>query len=367
MAVPGDPPDVPEGFGSDDEYRSVVFDEDFVRAARLQEYSAHERLEEHSRAVRSRSAWTRDGSGGGRAGRQGLLLLVIVALAFGFAVYTGLARPGHVPVRRGHTEALTAAVLPLAPLGPVPGGRPAELYARGPAAGYRAGAAGITLPAVRHTAHFSDEQVLTALSTAKEYLVRSGLDPDVLAGATVRPVRALLDPGQTEAFDESTLRPVADGRHAATGWLVRFEPGTAVVADPRIRVWGTLAFAEAGPDLLEVTTDHTFAYVLRPAAGPQPVARDRGSLFSVRRELRFRFDREDLASRRTELTSARIAAGPLDCADDPSGAFRPLLAGQTARTFRPPATDPYRAGHARTPAWSCGTLAAEAQPTPAAP
>lgn len=65
MAVPGDPPDgTPEGIGGGedefrpDEYRSVVFDEDFVRAARLQEFSAEERMGEHARAVRSRSMWS---------------------------------------------------------------------------------------------------------------------------------------------------------------------------------------------------------------------------------------------------------------------------------------------------------------------
>ena len=40
--------------GGEDEYRSVVFDESFVRAARLQEFSAQERIADHAPAVRRR-------------------------------------------------------------------------------------------------------------------------------------------------------------------------------------------------------------------------------------------------------------------------------------------------------------------------
>ncbi|KJY47707.1 membrane protein, partial [Streptomyces sp. NRRL S-444] len=90
MAVPGDPPDgTPDGIGGgdeefrSDEYRSVVFDEDFVRAARLQEFSAQERMGEHARAVRSRSIWAGGGSSRprtstpGRGARQGMLLVLL--------------------------------------------------------------------------------------------------------------------------------------------------------------------------------------------------------------------------------------------------------------------------------------------------
>ncbi|MGW1766832.1 SCO2583 family membrane protein [Streptomyces sp. NPDC002073] len=372
MAAPGDPPEVPDGIGgADDEYRSVVFDEDFVRAARLQEYSAQERLGEHSRAVRSRSMWGAGsgGSAGVRRGRQGLLLVLVIALAFGAAVFMGLRHP-YVPRPVSHTDPLSMTVVPLAPQGPVPGGRPGELYEASPAAGFRVGAAGITLPAVRRTAHFSAEQVLAALSTAKDYLVQSSFDPDVLTGAATRPVRMLIDPDQVTQFDESLSSPAADGRHAATGWLVRFDPGTALVADSRVRVSGTMSFAEAGPDMLEVATDHTFVYAVRPAVpGPQADAARpaTASLFTVRRELRLRFDREDLEVRRAELFSAAVLAGPMDCAADPSAAFRPLLAGERATGTGPAATDPFRAGHPNTGAGLCGVLAATAQPSPAPP
>ncbi|MEU6760332.1 hypothetical protein [Streptomyces sp. NPDC046685] len=380
MAVPGDPPNgTPEGMGGgddefrsdeyrSDEYRSVVFDEDFVRAARLQEYSAQERMGEHARAVRSRSLWSGGGSLSGtgtpgRAARQGMLLVLLIATAFAAAVYLGLRNP-YVPPPGSPAEALSSTVVPLAPATPVPGGRPAELYAQSPAADYRVGAAGITLPAVRRTHHFTDVQVITALSIAKDYLVQSSLDPDVLSGAGSRPVRVLLDPDQLAQFDRSMASPSGDGRHAATGWLVRFDPATAVVADPRVRVSGTLAFEELGPEVLEVTTDHTFVYAVRPATGA-PAAADGASLFTVRRELRIRFDREDLAARRLELASAHVMAGPQDCSADPAAGFRPLLAGAGPTTVGPPASDPYVSGQPRRTAGLCGVLA---QPTtPPAP
>ncbi|MFK0253430.1 hypothetical protein [Streptomyces sp. NPDC090445] len=377
MAVPADPPDgTPDGIGGGDEefrrddyeyeYRSVVFDEDFVRAARLQEFSAQERMGEHARAVRSRSLWSGSGSarpGNGtpsRSARQGLLLVLLIALAFSSAVYLGLRNPA-APVPDTRTEPLTSTVIPLAPTVPVPGGQPADLYANSPAADFRVGAAGIALPAVRRTRHFTDGQVVTALSIAKDYLVQSSLDPDVLAGTATRPVRVLVDPDQLDQFDRSMASPSGDGRHAATGWLVRFDPGTAVVADSRVRVSGNLAFDEVSPDVLEVTTDHTFVYAVRPAAGAPPAA-DGASLFTVRRELRLRFDREDLATRRAELVSAYVMAGPQSCSAEPAEGFRPLPAGAGPTTVGPAASDPYASGHPRRSTGLCGVLAPAAAP-----
>ncbi|MGW7110457.1 SCO2583 family membrane protein [Streptomyces xanthophaeus] len=375
MAVPGDPPNgTPEDLGGGDdefradEYRSVVFDEDFVRAARLQEFSAEERLGEHAPAVRSRSIWS-SGSPGhrtgtpGRGARQGMLLVLLIATAFAAAVYMGLRNP-YVPKADGHAEPLASTVVPLAPTTTVPGGRPAELYADSPAAEYRVGAAGINLPAVRRTQHFTEGQVVTALSIAKDYLVQSSLDPEVLAGTASRPVRVMLDPDQLTQFDRSIATPSGDGRHAATGWLVRFDPRTAVVSDAGVRVNGTLAYEEVTPDVLEVVTDHTFVYAVRPATGA-PAAADGASLFTVRRELRLRFDREDLGVRRAELASAYVMAGPQDCSADPAGGFRPLLAGAAPTTVGPAPGDPYAGGDSRRTAGLCGVMAQPGTPPPA--
>ncbi|CAM5729302.1 LPS export ABC transporter periplasmic protein LptC OS=Streptomyces alboniger OX=132473 GN=CP975_11710 PE=4 SV=1 [Streptomyces alboniger] len=233
---------------------------------------------------------------------------------------------------------------------------PEYLYAHSPAAQYRVGAKGIPLPASRRTAHFSDSQVVAALTTAEEdYLVRSSLDPDTLTGERVRPVRVLLDTDQLDQFDQSFAQPTADGRHAPTGWLVRFDPADAELADRKIRVQGSLQAAETDSSTLEVTADHTFVYALRPAGA---AAGAEASLFTVRRELHFRFDREDLRLRTAQVVSY-VQAGPMSCAEDSTNRLHPLLAGQTAKAGGPAGTDPYATGSA--PAL-CGSLATSAQP-----
>ncbi|MEZ3181951.1 hypothetical protein KYY02_25740 [Streptomyces pimonensis] len=355
MGGPSDPPEgTPEGApgGGEDEYRSVVFDESFVRAARLQEYSAEQRITDHAPAVRRRPPRSRVG-----LPRQALILVLLIAVAFGTAVYMGVRHPYRSPAADKPAEPLRTTVIPLAPRGEVPGTTDVErLYARSPAARFRPGAEGVPLPASRRTAHFSDGQVMAALLTAKDYIVRSALDPGVLTGGETRPVRVLLDPGQLDQFDRSFGRPAADGRHAPTGWLVRFDPARVRLADRGIRVQGTMQAAETDSATLEVTTDHTFVYALRPAGADRDAA---ASLFTVRRELHFRFDRDDLRLHRTELVVARVQAGPLSCAEDSAVRLRPLLAGRTAKETAPAGTDPYATDGA--PAL-CGSLAPGAQP-----
>ncbi|WP_206502395.1 SCO2583 family membrane protein [Streptomyces chrestomyceticus] len=370
MAGAGDPPEgTPEGAagGGEDEYRSVVFDESFVRAARLQEYSARERMEDHARAVRTRHAWARLGGA-----RQAVLLALLILVAFGTAIYMGVRHPYRPPEPMA-AEPLRSTVVPLAPEGTVPGGKPADLFARSPAAQYRIGAAGVNLPAVSRTEHFSDGQVVSALTLAKNYLVRSSIDPATLTGGSVRPVGLLLDPGQLDQFDRSLAHPADDGRHAATGWLTRFDPDEVELADTNVRVTGTLSATEVGADALEVSADFTFAYAVRPAgagarAGTKATAGQQAavaSLFTVRRELRFRISRDDLDDHRLEVLQSNLQAGPMSCSADASGTLRPLLAGQRAGDAGPAATDPYARGRSNT--GLCGKLAATSQPGPAGP
>ncbi|WP_210574542.1 hypothetical protein [Streptomyces sp. GESEQ-4] len=355
MGGPSDPHEgTPEGGpgGGEDEYRSVVFDESFVRAARLQEFSAQERIADHAPAVRRRPPVRRSG-----LSRQALILVLLIAVAFGTAIYMGVRHPYQTPQARQPVEPLRMTVIPLAPQGKVPGSAdPEELFAHSPAAQFRVGAEGIPLPATRRTEHFSDSQVVSALNTAKDYLVRSSLYPDVLTGGQVRPVRVLVAPDQLDQFDQSFRQPTADGRHAPTGWLVRFDPNRTELADDKIRVQGSLHAAEADASTLEVTSDHTFVYALRPTgAGEKAEA----SLFTVRRELHFRFDRDDLRLQQAQLAVSYVQAGPVSCAGDSTNQLRPLLAGQTAKGGGPAGTDPYATGSATA---LCGTLAQSAQP-----
>ncbi|MBH5334813.1 hypothetical protein IHE55_08400 [Streptomyces pactum] len=354
MGGPGDPPEgTPEGVpgGGDDEYRSVVFDESFVRAARLQEFSARERIGEHTPAVRPRRSWGRL-----TPSRQAVILVALIAVAFAAAVYMGIRNPYQQPARPV-AEPLRSSVVPLAPRDPVPGGRPAELFLHSPAAGYATGAEGITQPAVRRTENFTEAEVLGALDVVREYVVQSSLDRGVLSGGSARPVRTLLDPTQYAQFDRSLTRPADDGRYAATGWLTRFDPARVELTDEPVRVRGTLSVVERPAGTLEVIADHTFVYAVRPAGDHEP---DAASLFTVHRETRFRLDSQDVRDHRLELAHSALQAGPQSCAADAAGYLRPLFAGESARGDRSDGTDPYRTGRLSVPV--CGVLDPAAQP-----
>lgn len=251
-------------------------------------------------------------------------------------------------------EPLRMTVIPLSPQGRVPGAvSVSELYAHSPAAEFRTAAEGINLPPEQHTAHFSESQVYAALTTAKDYLVESSLDPDVLTGKAVRPVRILLDPQQLDQFDRSFDRPAADGRHQATGWLVRFDPKQAELADNGIRVQGTLRATESDADTLEVVSDHTFVYALRPAGAG---AEAKASLFTVRRELHFRFDRDDLRMHQAEVLVSYVQAGPLSCSVDSTAQLRRCSRGRHRRRAARPA--PTRSPRAAPP--RCAVLSRRA-------
>ncbi|KUJ70707.1 hypothetical protein ACZ90_02135 [Streptomyces albus subsp. albus] len=355
MSGRGDPPEgTPEGApgGNDDEYRSVVFDESFVRAARLQEFSAQERMGEHARAVRSRHVWGRFSPP-----KQALVLVLLIVLAFATAVYMGIRHP-YQPPRQVGAEPLRSSVVPLAPRGPVPGGNAADLLAHGPAAHFRTAAEGVTLPAVHRTQNFSANQVMSALLTVKDYVIESSIDRAVVSGDASRPVRLLLDPGQLDQFDSSFTHPVDDGQHAATGWLIRFDQSRVALTDEPVRVRGTLTAAELNAGTLEITADHTFVYAVRPADDPSPA---KASLFTVRREARFHLDQADLRDHQVQLVYSALQAGPQACAADTAGYLQPMLAGQRAKGDGPAATDLFRTG--RPTGALCGVLAPHAQPS----
>lgn len=378
---PEGPLEGPSG-GGDDEYRSLVFDESFIEAARLQEYSAQERLddEEHA-AVRRRPGRSTVGKGiGTGASKQGIVLVVLIALAFGTAIYMGVRNPYQSP-GAAPPQPMRVAVLPLAPQERVPGAKPADLFEHSPAARFQQGADGVTLPVAHRTDHFSESQTLAALTGAKEYVVASSLDPAVLTGGAVSSVRILLDPGQLRQFDQSMEAPRNDSRQTATGWMVRFDASQVALAGRDVRVSGTLSVEETGPDALEVTADHIFVYAVRPAESggsdqddgaseggedaQQAAAPDGASLFTVRREVRFHFERSDLRDHQVSVEQVNMRAGPMACTTDPSGALRPLMAGERAQPGGPAGTDPYERDRSKRSI--CGVLANSAQPSPAHP
>ncbi|MDX6353146.1 MAG: hypothetical protein QOF98_49 [Streptomyces sp.] len=327
----GKPPEgTPEGSpGGDDEYRSVVFDESFVKAARIQEYSARERLDGAARAVRIRHVLPRG------LARQATALILLIVLAFGFAIYMGIRHPykANAP---GASQQLRVALIPLVPTGTVAAVSATAPFDGTPAENYRVGLAGLAPPAdVQRVGGFAESEVREAFSTAEEYLADSGVDPLAVTGGDVSKVRELLDPGQQEQFDASLTRPTADGQHEATGWLVRFDPAAEVrLVSDGVRVQGTLDAAGTSDNQLQISTDHTFVYAVTG-----PGAEDgKASLFTVRRQMTFRFTHQDLEQHQVEVVEADVAAGPLPCSAPVQG-FRPVLAGSATSTLT--GADPY--------------------------
>ncbi|MFD8597409.1 hypothetical protein ACFV1L_20630 [Kitasatospora sp. NPDC059646] len=348
MGDPREPPEgTPEGGSNDDEFRSVVFDESFVKAARIQELSAQERLAgAFGRATRIRG-WGWFGS----LPRQAVVLLLLVAIAFAAAVYFGVSSPrGQVAAPSG--AQLTAAVTPLSPSGTVSAVPDAAHPFAALPAGYADGAAGFGLPNASSTAHFSASDVQRALDALQHYLVASELNPAVLTANETGLVRELITAGELAQFDDSVNAPRDDQHHDATGWMVRFDPGQIALATDTVKVAGSARVAEADPNTLELTADDTLVYALRPAGTTSDPS---VSLYAVRRAVRVDIDRADLDAGRVRVVDSDVQAGPTNCGAVQSDYLQPILATAAGvRSSTPPAVNP--SDHGR-PAWqSCGAL-----------
>lgn len=349
----GTPDGVPPGGDDDSEYRSVVFDESFVRAARIQEYSARERLDDAAHAVHVRRTAPQG------LARQALAVFVLITLAFGLAVYMGVRHPYRTPTP-AVSEQIRVNVIPLVPRGTVPAVSPSAPFAGSAAQAY---GHGIRVPtdAARRIGGYAQSEVQEALDTAKKYLTVTSLDRDTVLAGDLEPVRELLSPGQRGQFDATLSQPSDDGSHAATGWLVRFDPSAKISlagSDAQaIRVNdGEVRTAAAG-GALEISSDYTFFYALHgvPDTGV--------SLFSVRRKLVFHADHTDLRQHHIEVVDAEVEAGPLACTDSVGSYFRPVLAGDSGGPLD--GVDPYRPDH---PAGSVCTAMDDGGPaTPSAP
>ncbi|GAA1982086.1 hypothetical protein [Kitasatospora viridis] len=345
MGDPGEPPEgAPEGgSGSDDEYRSVVFDESFVRAARITELSADERLGGAPRAIRHKLGLGLLAS----LPRQALTLLLLIVVAFGAAVYFGVTAPQQEaggPVGQQLTSELTALS---PPGGTVVAADPSSPFANlSAAAGYADGSAGFGLPAARTgTAHFTQSQVAAAVDTVRRYLVASELTQVVLAQGETGPVRALVTPGEQGQFDQSVDAPADDQHHSATGWMVRFDPMKVSLASDTVKVAGSVGVHELDPSTLELTADHTLVYALRPAGASVtgPV-----TLYTVRREVRFDLDRSDVLDGQLRVVDVAQQAGPSACGVAQAEYLQPLAPGPVAAAAQPGAVNP---GDRSQPAW----------------
>lgn len=314
---PGGPGEVPGG--GDEEFRSTVFDESFVRSASLEEFSAQQRLEDHTSPVRPRAVEDDEPGERRRSSRSGLALGAVLLTAILLALFLGNRGPyGQAPPAL--QPAPVGTLLPMAPTGPVPGGEPTELFSASPAAEFTAGPAGLATPAPRRTDMFSRDQVADALLLAQRYVAASTLTSEVLTGSTALPVRMLLRPEQQQQLDRSLAG--RRGETPVTTWLVRFDPSEVRMAEEPVRVDGTFSVAETG-GRLEVTAAHLAVYALRPADDPEGAA----SLFLVHREAVLAFTEQDLRDGRTVLVSTRSTVGPADCTASHDRELHPLLAG----------------------------------------
>ncbi|MDH6110495.1 hypothetical protein P3T36_003533 [Kitasatospora sp. MAP12-15] len=352
MGDPGVPPDgAPEGgSGSDDEYRSVVFDESFVRAARIQELSANERLGGgFAHPVRRRIGLGALAS----LPRQALTLLLLIVLAFSAAVYFGVSAPREGSLGGG--TQLTADLTALAPAG----GSVAAVDAAAPfaslpaSAGYADGDAGLGLPTKASTAHFTQSDVSQALQTVQRYLDVSELNPQTLIDGSTTAVRSLLAPSEQGQFDAGVASPTDDQHHALTGWMVRFDPTKVALASNTVKAAGTVKITELNSSVLEITSDDSLVYALHPAgtAASGPV-----SLYSVRREVRIDMDRADIGAGQLQLIDSVLQAGPTACGAAQATYLQPLMAGSTGPVAGTPgAVNPADRSQ---PAWQqCGVLA----------
>ncbi|MFJ5923697.1 hypothetical protein ACIQF6_13950 [Kitasatospora sp. NPDC092948] len=318
-----------------------------MKAARIQELSAQERLTGAlGRATRMRG-WGPFGS----LPRQAVILLLVVVMAFAAAVYFGISAPHGAAVPPSGTQ-LTAAVAPLSPsgtVGAVPD--PAHPFAALPA-GYADGQAGLGMPPASATAHFAGTDVQRALDSAQHYLVVSELTPATLTANETGQVRSLLTPGELAQYDDSVNTPRDDQQHAATGWMVRFDPGQVALASDTVKVTGAVQVGEVDSGTLEITADHTLVYALRPAGTTSDSS---VTLYAVRREVRIDVDRADLDAGRIRVVDSTVQAGPTSCGAVQSDYLQPVLAtAGGVQPSTPPAVNP--SDHSK-PAWqTCGVL-----------
>ncbi|MCF2530683.1 SCO2583 family membrane protein [Yinghuangia soli] len=323
MSGRGEPPKGSRGGGPDgeDEFR-VVFDESFVRAAVLHEPSAQERLRTGKGPRRLRRVL------GVPAGvfRVGVLMSSVV-LVLAAALYLGAQR-GATTV---HDSVYAPTVLVRVSLAPGPGVAPvlvaagADPFAGTPAAFWSEGRAGILLPVSTSTSHFNGPQVQEALELARDFVTGTQLDPEVWGGTRPWAVALNLEADSYAQLTAALDHPVDDDKHAATGWVTRFDPQQIAVEGTKVRVSAIAAVAETPSGELVVTLDGVFVYAVQAKADAAWMR------FVVHRAWEFRVDKAGLRNGKIRVRRIATVAAPQACDADSSAFFRPLFtAGTTA-------------------------------------
>lgn len=142
-------------------------------------------------------------------------------------------------------------------------------FAGSPAANWAAGAAGIVPPAPKAVGSLTAAQVGEALSLAKQYLVGTNLDPQVLRGARPAAALAVLAPQDRAAVLDTLAHPTA--KNDPLGYLTRYNPEKLQPVGGAIKVRGSMAFSAGPAGSVAVHADYTFVYPFTEAGTNGPL------------------------------------------------------------------------------------------------
>ncbi|WP_258177409.1 hypothetical protein, partial [Streptomyces solincola] len=250
----------------------------------------------------------RRGKGRYAAGLAAVLVLLLLAL-FPDRVagwFGGGTQDGGPPSAAGRAAPAAEAERPT----------PAEPFRGSPAAGWRTGAAGITVPAARATGWMDQAEVARALTRTRDFLALSNLDPAVLRGERPEAAIALVNPHQRDVQDYlAAAFRTPDEENDPVLMFSRFDPAAVRPAGGEVRTRGELSFAQGERGAVEVTADVTFVYPLVRAGGGDEVART-----VVRRELVVSWD--DPARVETEAGTFTVLSYRTDTANGGCGGDR---------------------------------------------
>lgn len=176
---------------------------------------------------------------------------------------------------RASRTAAPAVKLTTQPLSPFrTDGPPADPFAGTPAEHWADGVAGITIPAARAHGPYSAAQVRSAYETTRKLLIAANLDWPTLRGGSPKAFEKLLTGPELKEFLAGlhTTALYKDGAEKNTRkWITTFAPGSTKFVTMIIKVHGTMkagVAAVTGGQVLRITVDYLFTYVVEPPGDP---------------------------------------------------------------------------------------------------
>ncbi|MDT0320237.1 hypothetical protein [Streptomyces millisiae] len=198
-------------------------------------------------------------------------------------------------------------------------------FAGSPAREWADNADGIEMPEPEAVGVISAERMAEALDLAREFLVATNLDPEVIAGEVPEEGLAILDP--TADVDDYVDRALSDPsrEYDAASLFSRFHADHATLLGDVVKVRGRTEVTEGEDGSATLHLDYTFVYPLVAADGSEEVTRT-----IVRRTI----DLQVLDPERWQITPGtlwpgewRVDRGNDDCAVT-DGFLNPLFDSQ---------------------------------------